>query len=78
MATRSNKAASFEQNAIKCFKQHILQGSPNDYIILLHFQNWFDSRLKWNDSEYDNITVIIVHASDIWTPVLAIENGYGF
>ncbi|XP_059165692.1 neuronal acetylcholine receptor subunit alpha-3-like [Physella acuta] len=35
---------------------------------------WSDHRLSWTPSSYDNIPVIQVMSSDIWTPALVVDN----
>ena len=35
---------------------------------------WQDEHLKWNESDYDNITVLRIPPEDIWTPDLYLFN----
>jgi len=39
-----------------------------------YVQGWIDDRLKWNSSDFGNLTYTFVHASKIWTPNLLLGN----
>jgi len=45
---------------------------------IIEYKDWHDERLVWNPAQYSNIRTIVVRASRIWTPELAIINGYGW
>ena len=38
------------------------------------YANWYDSRLKWNKTEYSGVTYTIFDPSKIWTPPIEILN----
>ena len=38
------------------------------------FQIWDDIRLSWNATEFDNLSVIYVKPTEIWTPDIALTN----
>ncbi len=44
----------------------------NDNVFL---QEWFDERLSWDPAKYNNVSDIVLSASRIWLPELAIING---
>ena len=37
-------------------------------------QRWFDFKLKWNDSEYDNIKKIRIPSENLWKPDIVLYN----
>jgi len=44
-------------------------------MLLIHLlQIWTDYRLSWNVSEFDNLSVIYVLPTDIWTPDIGLFN----
>ena len=46
------------------------------YFSSLSAQEWKDERLTWDPQNYNNIQDIVVRADRVWTPELAIINGY--
>ena len=45
-------------------------------IQLLETQEWTDERLQWNPAWYDNASEVVVRSDRIWTPELAVLNGF--
>ena len=39
-------------------------------------QMWKDDNLKWNTTEFENITYIVIDAEDIWVPDVIIKNRF--
>ncbi|KAK3096929.1 hypothetical protein FSP39_004857 [Pinctada imbricata] len=47
------------------------------YPKLLFKQKWYDCRLRWNPSEYGNITFFVIHSKFIWIPDLTMYHSVG-
>jgi len=41
-----------------------------------YVQSWIDRRLKWNSSDFGDLTYTFIHESKIWTPDLLLSNRY--
>ena len=46
------------------------KGSKN----ICHCQIWNDTRLSWNATEFDNLSLLYVKPTEIWTPDIALYN----
>ena len=43
-------------------------------LALTVLKEWQDKRLKWNSSDYDDITSIVLHPGQVWMPEIQILN----
>ena len=63
---------------VNCVSADTIRYSSADYKTVYDlanpFQLWYDELLHWDPDEYDNVTVLVLPANDIWLPEIAMLN----